>query len=125
MRFIWATGRDLVHFGWWGNSFGIDNMLAFDLMFGRKFLRLGYRLDLRTFNAENLDTQILRNSFHDSLRFLKDLRSTSAAFISPESWDVGLKCLEVSFSGRLLFPWLRRGQELSLLGGDSWSLRRK
>ena len=55
--------KDLVHFGWWGNSFGIDNMLAFDLMFGRKFLRLGYRLDLRTFNAENLDTQILRNSF--------------------------------------------------------------
>ena len=30
--------KDLVHFGWWGNSFGIDNMLAFDLMFGRKFL---------------------------------------------------------------------------------------
>lgn len=55
--------KDLVHFGWWGNNFGIDNLLAFDLMFGRKFLRLGYRLDLRTFHSENLDTQILRNSF--------------------------------------------------------------
>ena len=55
--------KDLVHFGWWGNSFGIDNLLAFDLMFGKKFLRLGYRLDLRTFHAENLDSQIFRNSF--------------------------------------------------------------
>ncbi len=55
--------KDLAHFGWWGNSFGIDNLLALDLMFGRKFLRLGYRLYLRTFHSENLDTQILRNSF--------------------------------------------------------------
>lgn len=55
--------HDLAHFGWWGNAFGIENRLTFDLMFGKKFLRLGYNLDLRTLHASHLDTQLLRNQF--------------------------------------------------------------
>lgn len=53
----------LAHFGWWGNAFGIDNLLSFKLDFGRTAMQIGYRLNLRTFWANNLNTQLLRNAF--------------------------------------------------------------
>lgn len=52
----------LSHFGWWGNAMGIDNLLSVRLNLGRTGLLLGYRLDLRTFNACGLKTQLLRNA---------------------------------------------------------------
>lgn len=55
--------RDLAHFGWWGNAFGIDNLLSLRLDLGRTGLQVGYRFDLRSFNANHLDTRLLRHSF--------------------------------------------------------------
>lgn len=56
--------RDLAHFGWWGNAFGIDNLLSLRLDLGRTGLQVGYRFDLRQFRANHLDTQLLRHAFH-------------------------------------------------------------
>ncbi len=53
----------LAHCGWWGNAFGIDNLLSFKMNFGRTGMMVGYRLDLRTFRANGLQTQVLRNAF--------------------------------------------------------------
>lgn len=60
--------RNLAHFGWWGNAFGIDNHLTMTLHFGRKALELGYRLAARTYHANNLTTQYVRNSFTVAFR---------------------------------------------------------
>lgn len=56
--------RDLVHCGWWGNAFGIDNLISLRLDLGRTGLQVGYRFDLRQFKANNLQTQLLRHAFH-------------------------------------------------------------
>jgi len=53
----------LAHFGWWGNAMGVDNLLSFKLNLGRTGLQLGYRFDLRTFQACGLQTQLMRNAF--------------------------------------------------------------
>lgn len=55
--------KDLMHFGWWGNTWGFNNLLSIRIKFGTKFLLLGYRLNLRTFKANNLQTQTMHNSF--------------------------------------------------------------
>lgn len=55
--------KDLAHFGWWGNAFGIDNLLSIKLNFGKTGMLIGYRFDLRTFKANNLETQLMRNAF--------------------------------------------------------------
>lgn len=52
----------LAHLGWWGNAFGIDNLLSFRMNFGRTGMTIGYRLDLRTFRVNHLETQVLRNA---------------------------------------------------------------
>lgn len=54
--------RDLAHFGWWGNAFGVDNLLALRMKLGRTGMQIGYRLSLRTFKANNLETQLMRNA---------------------------------------------------------------
>lgn len=59
--------RDLVHCGWWGNSWSVDNLLSLRLYLGRTSLQLGYRFDLRQFKANNLETQLLRNAFNISV----------------------------------------------------------
>lgn len=56
--------KDLVHAGWWGNAFGIDNLLSLRLKLGRTGLQVGYRFDVRRFKANNLDTQLMRHVFH-------------------------------------------------------------
>lgn len=53
----------LAHFGWWGNRFCIDNLLAFDLDIGPSALRLGYRYTLRSSWTNSLNTQIQSHSF--------------------------------------------------------------
>lgn len=55
--------KNLAHFGWWGNSMGVNNLLSLRLKLGRTGMMIGYRLDLRTFHANNLKTQQLRNAF--------------------------------------------------------------
>lgn len=55
--------KDLAHAGWWGNNFRIDNLLSFTLDFGRTAMLLGYRFNLTTQWANNLNTKILYNSF--------------------------------------------------------------
>lgn len=54
--------RGLLHFGWWGNAPGVDNLLALRLHLGRTGLQVGYRLDLRTLRANHLLTQVMRNA---------------------------------------------------------------
>ncbi|MCH5235280.1 MAG: DUF3316 domain-containing protein [Muribaculaceae bacterium] len=53
----------LAHAGWWGNNFRIDNLLSFTLDFGRTAMMVGYRLNVTTQWANNLNTKILTNSF--------------------------------------------------------------
>lgn len=55
--------KGLAHCGWWGNAFGIDNLLSVKFNFGRTGMLVGYRFDLRTFKANSLETQIMRNAF--------------------------------------------------------------
>lgn len=54
--------KNLAHFGWWGNAIGVNNLLSATLHLGKYSLLVGYRLNLRTFNANNLDTRVLGNS---------------------------------------------------------------
>ena len=53
----------LAHCGWWGNNFGIGNMLSVKLDFGRTAMEIGYRYDYRSFFANNLVTRTALNSF--------------------------------------------------------------
>lgn len=55
--------RDLALLGWWGNAFGIDNLISIKMNFGRTGMIVGYRFDLRRFDANSLNTQLLRNAF--------------------------------------------------------------
>lgn len=55
--------RGLAHCGWWGNAFGIDNLISLRMNLGKTGLMVGYRFDMRRFNANHLDTQIVRNAF--------------------------------------------------------------
>lgn len=55
--------KNLAHLGWWGNSFGVNNLLSFKINFGKTGMFVGYRLDLRTFKANDLQTQVMRNAF--------------------------------------------------------------
>lgn len=48
----------LAHCGWWGNRFGIDNLLSIDLDFGRTAMRIGYRYRLQTQWVCDLNTQV-------------------------------------------------------------------
>lgn len=53
----------LVHPGWWGNNFRIDNLLSFTLDFGRTAMTIGYRLSAYNQWANHLNTGIVTNSF--------------------------------------------------------------
>ncbi len=61
---IWlGNHKGLAHCGWWGNNFGIDNLLAFDLDIGPSALRLGYRYRLDSSWVCGLNTQLHRHLF--------------------------------------------------------------
>lgn len=55
--------RGLAHCGWWGNNFGIDNLLSLKLDFGRTAMEVGYRYALGTTHACGLDTRVGRHAF--------------------------------------------------------------
>lgn len=54
--------RGLAHFGWWGNNFGLDNLFGVELNFRKHSLLLGWRCDLQTYHANNIDTQLWTHS---------------------------------------------------------------
>ena len=53
----------IVHFGWWGNRFDMDNTLSADLHFGKTVLRLGYRNHNETSYVHHINTQIFTHGF--------------------------------------------------------------
>lgn len=53
----------LVHAGWWGNNFRIDNLLSATIDFGRTAMTVGYRFKTDTQWANNLNTKIFTHSF--------------------------------------------------------------
>ncbi len=55
--------KGLVHAGWWGNNFRIDNLLSATLDFGRTAMTVGYRFNAYTQWACNLNTKIMTHSF--------------------------------------------------------------
>ena len=55
--------KGLAHAAWWGNNFRIDNLLSVTLDFGRTAMTLGYRLNVYTQWANNLNTKTVTNSF--------------------------------------------------------------
>lgn len=54
--------RGLAHFGWPGNRFGIDNLLAVTLDLGRTALEIGYRFSMQNERANNLTTRFFNNA---------------------------------------------------------------
>lgn len=61
--------KNLVQCGWWGSNFGLDNLLGAELNFGRRSLVLGWRYDLYTQHAQNIDTQLWRHSAVVGIKF--------------------------------------------------------
>ncbi|MBD5358423.1 MAG: DUF3316 domain-containing protein [Bacteroides sp.] len=55
--------KGLVHPGWWGNNFRIDNLFSVTFDFGRTAAMVGYRFKADTQWANNLNTQIMTHSF--------------------------------------------------------------
>lgn len=53
----------LVHFGWCGNNFCLDNLLAVTLDFGRTAMQLGYRFRCSTSYVNHLNTELFTNAF--------------------------------------------------------------
>lgn len=53
----------LAHFGWFGNRFGIDNLLSATLDFGRTSMQVGYRFSMQNVQANNLVTRIYNHAF--------------------------------------------------------------
>lgn len=47
----------LVHCGWWGNNFRLNNLIAADLMLGKVNLRVGYRLNLQSSFVNEINNQ--------------------------------------------------------------------
>lgn len=55
--------KGLAHCGWWGNRFGISNLLTATLDFGRTALQIGYRYSFQSEWANHLSTRITRHAF--------------------------------------------------------------
>lgn len=54
--------KGLAHFGWPGNRFGIDNLLAVTLDFGRTAMEVGYRFSMQNESANHLTTRVFTNA---------------------------------------------------------------
>ena len=52
----------LIHCGWWGNHFRLNNLIAADITLGKASLRIGYRFNLNTSYVNNLNTQMVQHS---------------------------------------------------------------
>ena len=55
--------KGLVHPGWWGNRFDMNNLVAADLHLGNTILRLGYRNRIERSWVNNLNTHITTHAF--------------------------------------------------------------
>ncbi len=55
--------KGLAHCGWWGNNFGLDNLLSATLDFGRTALEVGYRYSISTSRVNHLNTRIISHNF--------------------------------------------------------------
>lgn len=55
--------KGLVHPGWWGNNFKIDNLLSLTFDFGKTAAMIGYRFKADTQWVNNLNTKILTHNF--------------------------------------------------------------
>ena len=52
----------LIHCGWWGNHFRLNNLFAADIALGKASLRIGYKYILNTSYVNNINTQLERHS---------------------------------------------------------------
>lgn len=56
---IWLGNRNgLAHCGWWGNNFGLRNLLSVKFDFGRTAWEIGYVYERQSYWANNLSTVI-------------------------------------------------------------------
>lgn len=55
--------KGLANFGWWGNHFGLDNLLSAIMDFGRTALTIGYRFDVSTSYIHHLNRQVFSHAF--------------------------------------------------------------
>jgi len=55
--------KGLVHAGWWGNNFRINNFLSATFDFGRTAMMIGYRFKADTQWANHLNTKIMTHAF--------------------------------------------------------------
>lgn len=53
-----GNNSDLVHCGWWGNHFRLDNLLAADIYLGNVALRVGYHINLKSSYVNNINTRL-------------------------------------------------------------------
>jgi hypothetical protein len=53
----------LVHMGWWGNRFDMQNLVCADFHFGNTVLRVGYRNRMETSWINHINTHFYTNSF--------------------------------------------------------------
>lgn len=61
---IWLGNHaGLFHCGWWGNNFGIDNLLSVKLDFGRTAMEVGYRYSRQSYWANHISTAIDTHQF--------------------------------------------------------------
>jgi len=49
--------KDLVHFGWWGNRFDMENFIAADMHLGSAILRVGYRNRIQSSWTNQINVQ--------------------------------------------------------------------
>lgn len=52
----------LIHGGWWGNRFGLDNILGLEMPLGRRSLLMGWRCRLSSSWVNSINTQTWRHS---------------------------------------------------------------
>lgn len=55
--------KGLAHCGWWGNHFGIDNLLSVDLDFGRTAMRIGYHYSLTSSYVCDINSRLQTHTF--------------------------------------------------------------
>ncbi len=55
--------KGLAHCGWWGNNFGIDNLLSIRLDFGRTAMQIGYRYSYDSTWANHLSSHLTTHAF--------------------------------------------------------------
>lgn len=67
---IWlGNRRGLVNAGWWGNNFGIDNLLGAEWKLGERWLVVGWRSELESSWVHSINTRLWRNAAVIGIRF--------------------------------------------------------